>query len=432
MSNDEWEYEYSSYEQESLYFTLDLTTHVPNALPDTQNIQSGSTSPNHSAPRAERSNRTQSDSESSGNDEEDAEDLPSLQILDLHTSNPLIKFEETVYSCYWTTDLGTQFHISAAGQTPEALRKGTVLDVLGISRARLIGKPVGLIDRHAPPPPTSTTAQKPSENIEADGSDGDENAFSTTTGPLKIPRSILKTPTSRSQASFLESLSKIKLAKGETDQVPILAIKHYSKPANSEDIKRKAEDDDRNSALVNNIDGKKRRRRRPMGVRPRNKSGAGRPGRDRIERGLGLEYQDGEPQEEGEEEDEVERGMFGPGVRRADTAVPDDEEVEDERPRLERLVTVESSANGETERETSPWRPSEVNTGYLSFQSRKEYLETVRAEAVPKVSLKPTRPPWMIEDGEGEEEGGRGRGIEEGPAVDGDAEMMDEGGGDAV
>lgn len=422
MSTDEWEYEYSLHETESLYFTLDLSTHVPDALSDNP-LLSTKTSRNYSAPRADPSNQTVSGSDSaSENGEEEEEELPALQVLDLHTPNPLIKFEESVFSCYWTTDLGTQFHIAAAGQTSDPLRKGTVLDVLGISRARLLGKPVGLVDRNAPPSTTTSAPPKSTaENNQCDDElEGEDSTFSTTTGPLKIPRSILKTPTSLSQAKFLESLSKIKLAKGETDQVPILAVKHYNKPENSEAIKRKAEDDDWNSALVNTIDGKKRRRRRPMGVRSRNRGGAGRPDRGRIERGLGLDFQDGNREME-EEMEEVDRGMFGPGVRRLrEFRVADDRdgrpiddgqgEQENGAARRERLITVDSAmTTGERESSTIP------NSGHLSFRSGAESVDDSRTP------LRPTRPPWMggeeeqrswEENAPGAEDGERGDDVE--------------------
>ena len=67
-----------------------------------------------------------------------------MQVLDLHSENPLVKLGESFYSCHWSTDLGTQFYVTKSGVVEEPLRRGHVLDVLGVSRARLTGRPVTL------------------------------------------------------------------------------------------------------------------------------------------------------------------------------------------------------------------------------------------------------------------------------------------------
>lgn len=369
MSSDEWEYEYSAHETENLYFTLDLTTHVPDALGQVNAPGSERVSRNLSAPRADPADNP-NNADQDDEDSEDDEDLPELQVLDLETSNPLIKFEQSVYSCYWTTDLGTQFHIAQAGQTSDPLRKGTVLDVLGISRARLIGKPIQLIDRNAPIPGAAPAKAKAPSPIPVE--DEEEEAFVTTTGPLQIPKSILKTSTSKSQASFLTRLSEIKLRKGEKDQVPVIAVKSYTAPDNADAIKRKAEDDDRNSALVM-IDGrKKRRRRRPMGVKPRN-GNPGRKGRDATARALGIERDE----DEEEIEESIPAGMFVRGEMERDAA----------------SSPMHINRNGSME-----WRASgQESEQYLTRQNRAEYIESVRRESSPEEesALQPERPPWL-------------------------------------
>ncbi|CZT14621.1 uncharacterized protein RCC_00593 [Ramularia collo-cygni] len=448
----EWEYEYSAHETESLYFTLDLTTHVPDALTDQPHLVSGQTSKNLSAPRVDPQSRVSSDEDSSDDDDGDDDDddeerrgkLPALQILDLHTSNPLIKFEQSVYSAYWTTDLGTQFHIAQTGHNSHPLRKGTILDVLGISRARLLGKPVQLIDRNAPSHPIpSHSKPTPSSNPVVEQEDDDDDQDSSmvlTTGPLKIPRSILKTDKSKSQASFLERLSEIKHRKGERDQVPILAVKHYTKPDNHDEIKRRAEDDDRNSALVH-IDGRKRRRRRPMGVRPRkNMGGAGRPSRGDIEGSLGWSSSGGGiipehgQDDDGDGEAVLGVGMFEPGgtgemrgdvvgyledpfqmhAAASSSAAAGDLDVNMEGGEGERQSAVMSgpssfSSPAAAYQHTDARFMKSNQHGYLAFQSRKEYLDSVRGEGTPRGPKQPGRPPWIGGGGVGQTEQGQGR-----------------------
>lgn len=210
-----WEYEYDDTETEDVYLTLDLTTHVPNAF-----VQ------------AKR--------------EIDSGEEGRAQFLDLHTANPLIKFNEGIYECYWSTDLGSQFYIAQSGVVADPRRAGTVLDVVGVSRARLIGKPVTLAPRGvvstpsdtAPAPPVSASSD-PIANEQRDESERSEYQF-LPGQPLIVPREECKSIAAERQASFLEKLSAIKLKKGETDPVPMYSVKYYHEPKNKDEIKAQA------------------------------------------------------------------------------------------------------------------------------------------------------------------------------------------------
>lgn len=368
MDSDEWEYEYSTTETESLYFTLDLTTHVPDALvalpPPSQSAQS---SKQLSAARRVPENDRSSEDPSSSSSEEEEEHVPKLQILDLHTPNPLIKFDQSLFSCYWTTDLGTQFHIAQAGQTPHPLRKGTVLDILGITRARLIGKPIQLLARN-PIPSTSRKAGKSHSPTTLE--DDDTESMVLNTGPLRIPRAQLKTTTSKSQASFLERLSAIKAQKGEDDQVPIIAIKQYTLPENWESIKRKAEDDDRNNALEN-PGTKYRRRHRPRGILPRRGNNAGRKGRGEIEGRLGILF----GEQEGEER-VVDTGMFVPGDDSAGVGNAEEEQRAYESLRRDEATVLFREKYDPRRQGPEPLYDGEL--GYLQPQPRREYENSFR------------------------------------------------------
>ncbi|KXT09152.1 hypothetical protein AC579_7302 [Pseudocercospora musae] len=174
-----------------------------------------------------------------------------LQILDLHTTNPLVKLDEGVYSCYWTTDLGTQFHIAQAGHVPNPRRGGHVLDIIGLSQARLTGKPGSLTVKNA-----TGEGQHGGTSPNLGNAMGDEvekvnsiaqpdPARSSTSGqPLVIPRDDCRTATALQQASFLERLSQIKLKKGEKDPVPIYSVKIHKEPTNKAELKRQALDAD--------------------------------------------------------------------------------------------------------------------------------------------------------------------------------------------
>jgi hypothetical protein len=113
----DFEYEYTS-ETEDLYFTLDVSTHGLRNTSEADELTAG---------RRSKGKRA-------------AGSLDQLQALDLHSDNPLIKLGDSFYSCSWSTDLGTQFYLAKAGTFKESVRPGQVLDVVGISQARLTGK----------------------------------------------------------------------------------------------------------------------------------------------------------------------------------------------------------------------------------------------------------------------------------------------------
>lgn len=305
----DWEYEYNANETEDLYFTLDLTTHVPDALVR----KCDTASDNHAGTKA-------AEKLPSGDAQDEIatiEGLPpdrgavgtkprtALQILDLHTRNPLVKLDDGIYSCYWSTDLGTQFHISQAGVTPSPRRAGTVLDIVGLSQTRLIGKPITLTLNDFSADRAASGAAAPDEDEIVDPQGGEAEAASgssdSITQPLVIPRELCKNPTAETQASFLERLSQIKLKKGETDPLPIYSIKYHQEPANKDEIKKRAKAADAAKRKDTDEDaveiGGSRKRRKHLtavetGLVPDGDAPTGgRPGREAIGARMGFEGQ---------------------------------------------------------------------------------------------------------------------------------------------
>ncbi|KAI7165952.1 hypothetical protein KC343_g14182 [Hortaea werneckii] len=280
----QWEYEYDDNETEDFYLTLDLTTHVSNAVATPEPRKR-----NRAAPKGKR--RPETTAEQSAREERDAavpavttarlpslpaaeadgeEQFPTatqeakLQILDLHSDNPFVKFVDGVYSCNWHTDLSTQVYVARPGVTELPLRPGNVVDVVGLSRRRLVGKPVTLQPR---PKPVSVETEPllPSGDDENHPSSQDVPTTTTTTipphsppaaaaglppssdfshvrpgDPLTIPRDRVRNEAMEQQASFLEQLSAIKLKRGETDLVPVSGVRYYDPPADREGIRARA------------------------------------------------------------------------------------------------------------------------------------------------------------------------------------------------
>jgi len=67
----------------------------------------------------------------------------SIQIVDLHTKNPLISYQGTIYSCSWSTSMGTDMLFSKQNRGDESesskvLRSFKDWDLLSLSSTRLI------------------------------------------------------------------------------------------------------------------------------------------------------------------------------------------------------------------------------------------------------------------------------------------------------
>ncbi|KXS94842.1 hypothetical protein AC578_3670 [Pseudocercospora eumusae] len=269
-AEDEWEYEYDPTETEDLYFTLDLTRHVADALEPKEEEGEGDNDDDANGEPHVGDAQTGDATASAKVAKDRAPPSSKLQILDLHTTNPLVKLDEGVYSCYWTTDLGTQFHITQAGHVPNPRRAGHVLDIIGLSQARLTGKPGSLTVKNATgegqndaaTPDLGNGTEDEVENVKSTP-DTDPARSSSYGQPLVIPRDDCRTATAVQQASFLERLSQIKLKKGEKDPVPIYSVKIHKEPANKAELKRQALDADaekKKFAKSSERPGKRRKR----------------------------------------------------------------------------------------------------------------------------------------------------------------------------
>ncbi|KAK0900906.1 hypothetical protein LTR02_008873 [Friedmanniomyces endolithicus] len=239
----EWEYEYDPYETEDLYFTIDLTTHVPGAIPAQPVPRNGKRTL-----KAPESRPTGDSAPRHGDFDAEPRPTSMLQLLDLHTTDPLIRFEESVYSCNWHTDLGTQIFVGQRGGISQPVRPGHVLDVIGTSQTRLLGRPVKLVLRNdridvrptlSPQDPADVLDSGPREMLAATLPPSDLSDLRQGQ-QLVIPLDAIKDPRQLAQASFLEQLSTIKLQKGELDIIPVAGVKHYPQPANKDEIRQRA------------------------------------------------------------------------------------------------------------------------------------------------------------------------------------------------
>ncbi|WPH00456.1 Hypothetical protein R9X50_00328500 [Acrodontium crateriforme] len=253
--DDEWEYEYDADETDHVYFTLDLTNHDLSALQVKEVSLNGKPKPivmtaPTDPPIGEGLglSSTRESSTTNTNPDIPVQDAKPIQILDLHTPKPYVKFGTSIYSCYWTTDLGSQFYVSRPGIVEDPLRPGNVVDVIALSRARLIGKPVALKQRVDFREGASHQGSASSNAIAIDDDD-EPGPVQSTNGNLQdygpgkelvVPLELITDSASEQQASFLERLSAIKVKRGETDLVPTNAVRYYQPPRNIKEIRERA------------------------------------------------------------------------------------------------------------------------------------------------------------------------------------------------
>ena len=142
----EWEYEYDEREFEDFYLTIQIPTTATETSSKRMNGKHVAAPPT-TASMVRRgtedlmspftSTQAEDNDEVLEGDRNNLNRLAQLQILDLHTPNPLIKLDEAVYSCSWSTAVGTDVYVSSAGVTPSPLRPGHTVDLIALSRSRL-------------------------------------------------------------------------------------------------------------------------------------------------------------------------------------------------------------------------------------------------------------------------------------------------------
>ncbi len=254
---DEWEYEYSTTEFETVYLTLDLTTpSIPTSRPLTVSSRNGragfrakwlnpglgrrkhllgqaptlsvkkkggeDSDDDDEAPEMEDEDavgETDPEVPKDGEGEEDAaaaeqfrlreEGERKVQILDLESDNPLVSYRDHIFTCQWARNIGTELlfasHKDASEDGLPTLRQlpGGV-DLLAACSARIVSNTATLVPKAEVGP---TELQEESD------------------GPLVESVSLAASDDRRKQARFLERMMKIKKEKGENDEVTVVAYK---------------------------------------------------------------------------------------------------------------------------------------------------------------------------------------------------------------
>ena len=126
-----------------------------------------------------------------------------VQIMDLHTSNPIVSYKNQIFTCSWVDLLGTELIFASPDETSDVptLRRGTDFELLSASRVKVLGQKANLISAAA-------GALRQQEQQEQQRPQSREQA----------QRSDARLPLTN-QGRFLQRLAETKRAKGERDPV---------------------------------------------------------------------------------------------------------------------------------------------------------------------------------------------------------------------
>jgi hypothetical protein len=123
-----------------------------------------------------------------------------MQVLDFPSHNPIVSYQNEVYSCTWSDMVGTNLFFSPASSSWSDSNEP--VELLGTSRIRLIGH-------------RAKIAVNPDANNEGPArNDRSDKGISYGSHPA-VPNN----PAFKRQADFLEKLKVVKKAKGEKDAV---------------------------------------------------------------------------------------------------------------------------------------------------------------------------------------------------------------------
>lgn len=185
-----------------------------------------------------------------------------IQVLDLHTQNPLISYQNQMYSCEWTSTLGTDLLLTtpAPNFSHPVLRDTPNVSVLAASSIKLMGRPAQIATRQRAEEGDEISTPAPEGSTTLANIASPEKAT-----PVKIPLGATPSRARQNQANFLERLIAIKAKKGEKDSVTVYTQKvnqgtGWRRQRKASDVIEDGEDE---------ITPKQSRRGRGTGGRPR-------------------------------------------------------------------------------------------------------------------------------------------------------------------
>lgn len=212
----DYEYEYDENETETFYLNLDLTSsHGPIRPPRRRHDPATDSSSVAAIPGLSSASAPpfpSDDNESAlASTEFGNSAAERVQILGLHTNNPIISYQNQVFSCSWTDQLGTELLFTrpelepqpgveseAAASQVVPLKHGKDFNLIAANSVKILGRRANLISSASP----------------IQHSLYPDSALDMTVG--NVTR---RAGPQTNQARFLERLGSIKQARGEKDTV---------------------------------------------------------------------------------------------------------------------------------------------------------------------------------------------------------------------
>ncbi|CAD6586215.1 MAG: hypothetical protein ASARMPREDX12_002304 [Alectoria sarmentosa] len=239
----DWEYEYHETETESFYVTLDISsaanyknprtktkeldppppaTSIAPTTPAAQENADPSEPPESPVPEALAPMDVDQIPDQSDQELSPPEPTDHIQVLDLHTQNPLISYQNQMYSCEWTSTLGTDLLLTTpAPNFPHPVLRDTPnVFVLAASSIKLMGRPAQIATRQRAEEGDEASTPAPENSTASANTASSEKAT-----PVKIPLGATPSRARQNQANFLERLIAIKAKKGDKDSVTVYTQK---------------------------------------------------------------------------------------------------------------------------------------------------------------------------------------------------------------
>ncbi|KAJ5533288.1 hypothetical protein N7494_009840 [Penicillium frequentans] len=216
VDSDEYEYEYHDTETESFYLNLDLTSaNGPIRPPRRRNDDSHDISVIENEPYDGPNDPPEGDA-FGPLDSTEAATLPGerIQLLGLHTCNPIVSYQNQIFSCSWADQIGTELVFTHPDAVPDTdyppLCQGPSFELLAANSVKILGRKANIISSSGPrlvpdnvnTPNSIPTDTDPSSTLPAD--------------PVGMT---LRPDTSTHQSNFIQRLQNMKTAQGESDTV---------------------------------------------------------------------------------------------------------------------------------------------------------------------------------------------------------------------
>lgn len=138
-----------------------------------------------------------------------------IQILGLHTCNPIVSYHNQIFSCTWADQIGTELVFSHPDTDPDTdgpapLQQGPAFDLLAANSVKLLGRRANITSSSGPGFVLDQGIQ-PTFGVSAE-----TPTTSQMPGSTGVPRRVVP---QTYQGQFIQRLQDVKVAKGETDTV---------------------------------------------------------------------------------------------------------------------------------------------------------------------------------------------------------------------